>query len=585
MQEQTHTPQSSFSINNQKVSPTFFKLLNSRIDFINKHFSEFYNEDLSLEKFLSWDLKELPLLSQLKDLDKTAERIIAAIESDELIGIYGDYDVDGTTSCALFYHFFEMIGVKVKTYQPSRFVDGYGLHLSSIDNAIEDNVKLLITVDCGITNVDAAEYAIHRGIDLIITDHHKDGAEEMPPAYAIVNPNRRDEECEQELKYLAGVGVAFAVATEVRKKLIAKGQKVPSLYPLLSFVAIGTICDMAYLNPLNLKLVRHGLKAMKESPYKGIHSFLSSDDKDGMFIPSEKCSFNIGPMINSKGRLDHPEKALELLLSDNSDYALECFRHLEISNQERKFIQNEVFAEAKADIKKEIFEEDLVVNIAYQPHWHEGVIGIVASKLVETFKFPAIVFTDAEEDGVIKASARSAGDLNIYDHLKSCSDLFLKFGGHKAAAGLSMEKSNLKEFKVRLKESVKSVPMPTRIVPDNFDLKISFDAINAQFVQELYFLEPFGMGNQKPIFKMDDFTVDNFQILKDTHVKWTLKSKTSSRVLKGISFYYLDKWKVPTPEEIMNAQDSNQLEARFTLGINRFRGNSSIQLMIEEIKF
>lgn len=585
MERTQHTKTEPLLINNQRVSDSFIKLLESRIEHLNATFGETFEKPIDSKEFLSWDLKTLPLFTELKDLTKSAERIVSAIENNELIGIYGDYDVDGTTSCALLYHFFQKLDVTVKTYQPSRFTEGYGLHLSSIDKAMEDNVKLLITVDCGITNVEAAEYAEHRGLDLIITDHHKDGADKMPPAYAILNPNRRDEECNPELRHLAGVGVAFALGAEVRKLWMAKGHAVESIYDLLSFVAVGTICDMAVLNPMNMKLVRHGLKAMKSTTYHGLQSFLSQDDKAGLFVESEKCSFNIGPMINSKGRLDHPEKALELLISDSDDYALECYRHLEISNQERKFIQNEVFAEAKKQIQENICGDDLVVNLSYMPHWHEGVIGIVASKLVETFKFPTLVFTDAEEEGVIKASARSAGDLNIYDHLKACSDLFIKFGGHKAAAGLSMKKENLGELRKRLTTSIKEVPFLDRTVKDHYDMHINFDEINAGFVQELFFLEPFGMGNSKPIFKMNDFTVESFQILKDTHVKWTLKSKTSNRFLKGISFYYLDKWNTQTPEEIFQGQAENTLEAKFTLGINRFRGNSSIQLMIESISY
>lgn len=578
-QSQTQT----LSINNQKISATFLKLLEGRINFFNN--TQNPDKDLSVNEFLSWDLKTLPIFHQLKDLEKSADKIIEVINSGGSIGIYGDYDVDGTTSCALFYHFFKKLNFEVKTYQPSRFAEGYGLHLSSIDKAIEDGIDLLITVDCGITNNDAAEYALFRGLDLIITDHHKDGSEEMPKAFGIVNPNRRDEDPKSEMKHLAGVGVAFALATEVRRKLSENGQKIESLYDLLPFVAVGTICDMAYLNPMNLKLVRHGLKAMKTTPFEGIQIFLSEDEKQGAFVESEKCSFGIGPMINSKGRLDHPEKALELLKTRDVSMAKECYRHLEVSNQERKFIQNEVFLEAKKIVEENIFSEDMIINIVYQPHWHEGVIGIVASKLVENYKVPAIVFTNSEEEGIIKASARSAGDLNIYDQLKSCSDLFIKFGGHKAAAGLSMKKENLEELNKKLKNSIKNFPVHERTVEERFDLQIEFEQISGQFVQELFFLEPYGMGNQKPIFKMYDFIVDSYQIMKDTHIRWNLRSKKSNRSLKGISFYYLDKWNVKHPEEIMEAQENNTLEATFTLGINRFRGNSSIQLMINKIDF
>lgn len=565
------------AIEGQEVSSTFIRLIESRLNNLEG--------DLSLGDYLSWDLKKLPLLTQLLDCEKASLRIVKAIENEELIGIYGDYDVDGTTSCALFYHFFQMLGANIKTYQPSRFTEGYGLHLHSIDKAIEDDVKLLITVDCGITNIDAAEYSDHRGLDLIITDHHKDGAERIPPAYAVVNPNRRDETCETDLRHLAGVGVAFAICMKVRELLIAQGDTIPTLYSLLPFVAIGTICDMAKLNPMNAKLVRHGLKAMKTSNYPGLKVFLDKDDREAPFISSEKCSFLIGPMINSKGRLDHPEKALELLVSKDADQALECFRHLEISNTERKFVQNSVFKEAKDQVVKGIDGSEMLINIIYQSEWHEGVIGIVASKLVENFKVPAIVFTDSEDEDIIKASCRSAGELNIYDELKKCEDLFVKFGGHKAAAGLSMPKENLKEFKRRMNESLKSIASIERTVQDFYDLELDFDEITPQFVKELEFLEPFGMGNQKPVFKLRNVKIDSYQILKDVHVKWSLKHEGSKRTLRGISFYYLDKWKAIHPEELFNLQDQSPLELTFTLSVNRFKGNAYIQLMLEDIRY
>jgi single-stranded-DNA-specific exonuclease len=258
-----------------------------------------------IQEFFSWDLKALPDFSSLKDINKAAQRLIDALDKKQKIGIYGDYDVDGTTSCALFYHFFQLLGVEVELFQPSRFVEGYGIHIPSIDEAIKQNVDVLVSVDCGITNVETAAYAQETELDLIITDHHQDIREVMPPAYAIVNPNRRDEDLDSPMRALAGVGVAFAVCVEIRKILNAKGIEVPSLYPLLQFVAIGTIADLAPLNNMNKKLVRHGLKQMPKSQYAGVQVFLSNEERQMELIPSEKISFYIGPMINSKGRLDH----------------------------------------------------------------------------------------------------------------------------------------------------------------------------------------------------------------------------------------------------------------------------------------
>ncbi|MBT4792750.1 MAG: single-stranded-DNA-specific exonuclease RecJ, partial [Halobacteriovoraceae bacterium] len=493
--------------------------------------------------FFSWNLRDLPDLTQLKDIEKAANRIILGIEKKETIAIYGDYDVDGTTSCALFYEFFQLLDINVQLFQPSRFVEGYGIHPSSVDNAIEKKVTLLISVDCGITNCETADYAKEKNVDLIITDHHKDICENMPNAYAVVNPNRRDEPSDSPLTALAGVGVAFAICLQIKKLLEAKGKTVPSIYPLLQHVAIGTICDMAKLNFMNLKLTRHGLKQIICTTYSGVACFFNDEDRKTKFIGSEKISFYVGPLINSKGRLDHPEKALNLLIAKNHKEAFENYSHLELSNRERKIIQAKVFDEAKQQVIKNLKNSHPLINIVYSPDWHQGVIGIVASKLVETFEVPAIVFCDSEDKGLIKASCRSAGELDLFSALNSCEDLFLKFGGHKAAAGLSMKKENLNAVKQRLHDHLSEIPEIERTVQNKFDIEISFNDINKQLVTELESMEPFGMGNNRPVFRMKDCIIDSFTILKDIHVKWTFVHKNNPKIkIGGISFSFIGKW-------------------------------------------
>ncbi len=543
-----------------------------------------------IEDFLSWDLKTIPDMSSLKDLSKASARIIEAISKNEKIGVYGDYDVDGTTSCALLYHFFKMMDVEINVVQPSRFIEGYGLHLSSIDEAVSNNIKVLITVDCGITNNEAADYALERGVDLIITDHHKDARETMPQAFAVINPNRRDEIDNphyEQLKTLAGVTVAFALAVQVRTDLNNAGKNIPSLYPLLQFVAIGTICDLAHLSPINLKLVRHGLKLLKETTYPGLRAFFTSEELKAKTIPSEKLAFHVGPLINSKGRLEHPEASLQLLISDNPEKARVYYDLLVSCNQERKFIQNEVFTEARDQVVRERknIDSEHLITIVYQPHWHEGVIGIVASKLVDAFKVPAIVFTDSEHNGVIKASCRSAGTLDIFNELKKQESLFIKFGGHKAAAGLSMPKENLRAFIDGMNASLKDIPAITRTRMEFYDLDIDASEINPQLMRDLDLLEPFGMGNEKPKFRIKGVKLDSFDLMKDVHVRWNLsKEKTK---LKGISFNYVGKFDTTSPAEIYSTQNlkHEDLSVYFTLGLNRFNGNESIQLMIDKLEF
>lgn len=546
------------------------------------------NSPKSLEEFLSWDLKSIPPLDQLKDLQKASQRIIEAIQNNQKIAIYGDYDVDGTTSCALFYHFFKMLKVEVDLIQPSRFVEGYGLHLSSIDDAVKRNINVLITVDCGITNNEAAQYAGEQGIDLIITDHHKDARDEMPKAYAVVNPNRRDEE-NAELRSLAGVTVAFIVCNQVRNDLIKMGQQVPSIYFLLQFVAIGTICDLAYLTPVNLKFVRHGLKLMKTTEYPGLRAFFTAEELRANIIPADKLAFQIGPLINSKGRLDHPEIALKLLIADNLEEAKFHYDHLVNCNNERKFIQSQVFEEAKEAVKRELNtlspHEEHRITIVYEPHWHEGVIGIVASKLVETFKVPAIVFTNSEHDGIIKASVRSAGDLDIFNILKQLESYFIKFGGHKAAAGLSMKKENLNDFTNAINLLLKDIPAIVRTRTDFYDLEINANEIDPKLMRDLEKIEPFGMGNERPLFKIKGVRLDAYDIMKDVHVRWNLSKEKVK--MKGISFNYIGKYQQLRPNEIFSTQNlkNEDLSIYFSLSLNRFNGNESIQLMVDRFEF
>lgn len=535
-----------------------------------------------VKNLLSWNLKEIPDLTSLKDLSKASERVIKAINTKEKIGIYGDYDVDGTTSCALLWHFFKLINVEVELFQPSRFIEGYGVHNSSIDAALEKDVRVLITVDCGITSVTTAEYAKGK-LDLIITDHHKDAAPKIPEAFAVINPSRRDEPEHSKLKPLAGVGVAFALALQIKNDLNKYGISTPSIYPLLQFVAIGTISDLAKMTPLNLKLTRHGLKQIPQGNYNGIKAFFRPEELSVNMISSEKISFHVGPHINSKGRLDHPDRALRLLIANSYADCRENFLHLEVANRDRRMIQAEVFEEAKQDAIEFLKKSEVFINILYRPHWHEGVIGIVASKLVETFEVPAIVFTNAEEEGVIKASCRAAGDLNIFELLDQCKDLFIKFGGHKAAAGLSMKQENFSAFKERMNQLLSVIPEMLRTKINSFDIEIGIEEINAQLVRDLELLEPFGPGNEKPVFRMKNAHIQNYKIMKESHVRWTFTSNKSKINLQGVSFNYLGKWNEMTPEELFELQNQSGLTIQFTLGLNRFNGNETIQLMVDKI--
>ncbi|HAZ12934.1 MAG: single-stranded-DNA-specific exonuclease RecJ [Bdellovibrionales bacterium GWA2_49_15] len=547
-----------------------------------------YKGAQGVAEFLSWDLKRLSDLSELKDLSKAAQRVVLAVAAGEKIGIYGDYDVDGTTACALLYFFFKMLNIPVELIQPSRFVEGYGIHPSNIDAAVKRDIKVLITVDCGITAHDAALRAREVNLDLIITDHHKEAKEGLPVAFAVINPNRSDEAPDSPLKSLAGVAVAFCLALEIKKILEGQGKVIPSLYPLLQFVAIGTICDLAPMTPNNLKLVRHGLKQMADSCYSGLRSFFTPEERAAGKVLSEKCGFYIGPMINSKGRLEHPEKALELLIAEDSDRAFLCYNQLDISNRERKMIQAGVFELAREQMIRELEGDDPVASIAYSADWHEGVIGIVASKLVDTFKVPAIVFTNAQEEGLLKGSARSAGDLNIFEILQKLSHHFVRFGGHKAAAGMSLKKENLSAFTQEFKKILRTLPPLLRTESETFDLEVKAHEIGAKLARDLEMLEPFGNGNERPTFRVRDLKIESYELMKDVHVKWSLVSKSDpTHHLKGVSFNYIGKWQAIHPEEIFKTYASRPNAAPiidFELGINRWKGKEFVQLQIKHIQ-
>lgn len=530
-----------------------------------------------VQELFSWDLKNIPDITQLLDLEKASNRIILAIENKEKIGIFGDYDVDGTTSCALLFHFFKFLNIEVELIQPSRFIDGYGIHPPSIDLSVQKGIKVLVTVDCGITNCEAADYAKKLGLDLIITDHHQDAREHLPDAFAIVNPNRRDETCEEQLKSLAGVGVAFALCLQIKKNLKIE---IPSLYPLLQFVAIGTICDIALLTPLNLRLVRHGLSQMGKSTYPGILSFLTLQERKEP-INEEKLGFYVGPLINSKGRLDHPEFSLNLLISDSLEEAHHLRAHLENCNNQRKRITTEVFEQARDQLLKNL-NGPPIISVAYQKDWHEGVIGIVASKLVDFFKVPAIVFTNTEDEQIIKASARTAGDLDLFEVLNTFSGYFERFGGHKAAAGLSMKKEKYEEFREKIKSLLKEIPEIQRTRQDYYDIEIFPQEITPKLIKDLEKIGPFGRGNENPIFKLTGIQLDSFEILKDLHVKWNFSANSKFR-FKGISFNYIGKWMHQSPDEIFKQQKNEGLSIIFTLSLNRFNGNEYLQFMVQKV--
>ncbi|MBF0207589.1 MAG: single-stranded-DNA-specific exonuclease RecJ [Oligoflexia bacterium] len=615
---------------------------------LSRFFANKFKDAQHLQQFLSWDLQQLPELTTLRDLEKAAERIVMALKAGEKIAVFGDYDVDGATACALMYRFFKQLGTEVVLYQPNRFSEGYGLHLSSIDVALADGISLLITVDCGITAHQAVTYANEQGgLDIIITDHHTDVDVGMPlpPALAVVNPCRRDEETDSPLRALPGVGVAFVLCLQIKRVLEKGGTKLPSLYSLLPLVAIGGLCDLAPLNLLNLKLIRHGLRQIKKllasanlasstteiSIGPGIKMFFSADDVSsaGPLIPSDKIVFDVGPMLNAQGRLQQASAALQLLVSDDEEDVHSSFQQLENSNYRRKEIQKEVYESARNKIIRELnianqnaaHIGDPIINVVYDSTWHQGVIGIVAAKLVENFRVPAIVLTDEEDPKILRASARTAGNLDLHAMLSKFSDMFLKFGGHPAAAGFSLPKEKFHQFHSGIQQYVSTLPREHYTNREHYDLQLAFEEVDSTLLRQLQLLEPWGMGNRRPVFRMQGVKLLSYSLLKKIHVRWVftpmelnhrlLRERTLNRLcddrsdgaysaahgavqyaatenlqLQGISFNYIDKWKVLHPKDITSQQaQRGGLVVDFTLNNNHWQGKEYLQLMVERVSF
>lgn len=543
----------------------------------------------ALHAFLSWDLRTLPPLTAMDGVDRAAGRILEAVAAGERIAVFGDYDVDGAASCALFHHFLRSLGAEAALMQPSRFVEGYGVHPSNVEKAAADGAGLLVTVDCGTTGHEACARAAELGLDVIVTDHHADPGGGLPPAHTVVNPNAGGAPEGSPLRALAGVGVAFAVCLRVRELREERtGKRAPSLYPLLQFVALGTLCDMVPLNVVNLRLVRHGLRQLPGTGFPGLRSLLTPDERNRPSVPSDKVVFQAGPLLNAKGRTGHPEKALRLLVSEDNHEISECRSHLTACNNERKRLQGDVFREARRQVLEgtRTGGGPHVASVAHDPSWHEGVIGIVASKLVETFRVPAVVLTRAgPREGVLKASARSAGSYDILAALRECGDLFTAFGGHRGAAGFSMPEGNLREFADRLRAVVARAPEDERTERESFDVEVRAGDISVDLVRSLELLEPFGNGNPKPVLRMRDAVLHSYDVMKDVHVRWTFRAGTPRRAVyhRGVSFNYLTRWRAPRPADLLAGQGPRGLVVDFTLGTNLFRGREYIQLNVERV--
>ena len=482
-----------------------------------------------IRKFLNIDLQSLSFPLLLKDLEKACNRIIYSIKKNEKILIYGDYDVDGITSVSLLVNFFHKIGYfNVDFCIPERLTDGYGLNFKILDKLKEAKVKLIITVDCGISNVNEIDYANSLGIDVIVTDHHEIPVE-LPNAFAIVDPKQK--KCNFPFKELAGVGIAFYLLVGLRmklkdSKLIGENDAV-NLKQFLDLVALGTIADICPLYMDNRILVKYGLKELEKGERKGIKALKQLCGIRNGQLNHWSIGFRLAPRINAVGRLAKAELGVELLTTDNYSKALKIASLLDKSNYERQKIEEAILRQALKLVKASKEFQNRSSIVLYSDSWHEGVIGIVASKIVERYYKPTVLITFSGSKG--KGSARSIKDFDLYEGLNLCSEYLESFGGHKYAAGLTIKRENLRDFIDAFEKTVSSLTKPVDFVRKNLiDKKVEFDDIEDSLLKEFNMLEPFGHSNAEPTLLTEDVLVTSVRVFGANHVKLVLEQGKNS---------------------------------------------------------
>jgi single-stranded-DNA-specific exonuclease len=533
-------------------------LLNRQIDSFEKAYTYFRP-----------DLENLYDPFLLKDMDKAVERLHKALHNGENILIYGDYDVDGVSSAALMYLVLSrMVGSKVSYYIPDRMTEGYGLSVNSIREAAGSEISLIVTVDCGVTAVEEITLATELGMDTIVCDHHQP-AEELPPAVAILDPKLPDSQ--YPFQELAGVGVAFKLLQGLYQKL-----EIPEaeLDEYLDLVAIGSCADIVPLTDENRIFVRHGLDKINYNPRFGVRALLESSGLANREITAGLIVFVLAPRINAVGRLGDARRAVQLFTSATLQQARTMARELEKENRLRRDIDEITFKEALSVVKEKLDPENDKAFVLYRRDWHPGVIGIVASRIVERFYRPTIMITVV--DGIGKGSARSISNFNIYQAIKECSHLLSGFGGHKYAAGLTIEEEKIPEFVKAFKEAAEKQIKPEDLVPClHIDGEIALNEFTPRFMRLLKLLGPFGPMNLRPVFMSRNLRIlGTPSVVGQNHLK--LKVEQEGTVMDVIGFNmadYLDR-----------IGGNGTVDCVYVIEENRWNGKNSVQLRLKDIR-
>ena len=523
-------------------------------------------------RFLSPRLEDLHDPMRLADMGAAVDRILTAIAAKDRIVIHGDYDVDGVTSTVILRRALEMLGADVVHFLPERFRDGYGLQPATIDRLQQDGVRLVISVDCGIRAAEAATRARDLGIDLIITDHHEPDSE-LPHALAVINPKRRD--CSYPDKNLAGVGVALKLV----QALCGRTGHLNWMPAFVKVAAIGTLADVVPLTGENRIIAKLGLGMLSKGPHKvGLRALLDVCGLSGREIDSYHIGFVVAPRVNAAGRMSTPDIAARLLLASDETMGEEAralAEQLNAENLRRQQEEAEIVTQAKKIVETDLEVGSRTVIVVAGDGWHRGVIGIVASKLVDAFHRPAIVIsTDGD---VAHGSCRSIPSFNMLAALESCGEVMSKFGGHKQAAGLTMETSRIRELRARVNEYADGCIGPDDLRPRLWiDGSLTFRSINEQVVSELSTLAPFGAGNPCPIFRTSNVEiVDGPRRLKDRHLKMAFRQ--DGRIMRGIA------WRASERESFVTEHRA-AIDLAFSLEQDTWNGERYLQLSVADFR-
>ena len=519
------------------------------------------------KKFFRPSLTDLHDPFLMKDMDVAVARIESAISNNENILVFGDYDVDGTTSVSLVSSYLKTYYPNVATYIPDRYKEGYGVSYKGIDFAEDNGFSLIIALDCGIKAIEKVAYATEKKVDFIICDHHKPGPE-IPKAVAILNPKRTD--CSYPYDELCGCGVGFKLIQALASK---KNQTIDDLVPYLDLVATAIGADIVPMTGENRTLAYFGLQVINTNPRNGFKAIIQQLKKSVLTITD--VVFTIAPRINAAGRMKHGNYAVELLTEMDFDTAVTFAEAIEKNNSDRKELDKKITHEALQQITS-AHEEKNFTTVVYAETWHKGVIGIVASRLIETYYKPTLVFTKSGDK--LAASARSVKGFDVYNALEKCTEFIEQFGGHKYAAGLTLDPKNYEGFKQRFEEVVKETMTPEQMTPEiAIDAEIELTDITPKFYRILEQMAPFGPQNMKPTFKTSAVRDNGYgkQVGADkTHLKLGLIYGADKKTYNAIGFSLGDKL----------SAIQNDFDIAYTLDENTWNGFSSIQLMLKDIK-